>query len=170
MREECSGEGARGGDERPLRAPDAACEGCGARGTVGRASRWRGAGQVVVEEHRYCGRCWPEWSAFYQARWEEEDRVTHEAWVRWTPREPDDERPPPPPPSGMLLGALTWRASLQLVREVERALRRGASEVSEATLAEIATQMAAGAADCEGPVPLEVEDFIRRYAGREQAG
>src|SRR5687767_3680242 len=43
------------------REPDAACEGCGARGTVGRATRTAAAGEPV-EEHRYCARCWPEWS------------------------------------------------------------------------------------------------------------
>src|SRR5919106_1344656 len=55
------------------REPDAWCEGCGVRGTVGRATR-AGEGGEPVEEHRYCARCWPEWSAFYRARWYEEVR------------------------------------------------------------------------------------------------
>ena len=166
MREECSGQDVGGGGERSPREPDVACEGCGVRGTVGRASRWRGDGQVVVEEHRYCARCWPEWSAFYRARWEEEDRLTSDAWMRWEPRDRNDKRPPPPAPRGTLFHARTWHGDLELVRDLARARRWASAELNDATLAKIAAQMAAGAADREGPVPLEVEDFIRRYAGR----
>jgi hypothetical protein len=157
-------------DECALRQPDATCEGCGARGTVGRVSRWRAPGatsegSVVVEEHRYCARCWPEWSAFYRARWDEEDRLAHEGWMRRRLLDPDDETPPPPG-SGMSCGALTWHLALQMVRDVVRALHRPRAEVSEEALAQYAARLAAQAAELEGPMPLEVEDFIQKYAGR----
>lgn len=84
----------------PAREPDATCEGCGTRGTVGRATRYAGEQGLVVEQHRYCARCWPEWSAFYRARWEDESRRASLAW-RDLPRE-DRDTPPPRPTGGVL--------------------------------------------------------------------
>src|SRR5262245_53152498 len=50
------------GSDEPVIEPDAICEGCGARGTVGRAGRGD-ASSGTTEEHRFCIDFWPEWSA-----------------------------------------------------------------------------------------------------------
>ena len=57
----------------PPREPDAQCEACGAQGTVGRAVRFE-ENDEIREVHRFCRTCWPEQSARYKARWEEESR------------------------------------------------------------------------------------------------
>ena len=68
------------GSGLPERDPTATCEACGATGTVGNATRF--LEDEIVEIHRFCGRCWPEHYARFQARWDEEDRLEMEAWLR----------------------------------------------------------------------------------------
>ena len=150
------------------REPDAICEGCGARGTVGRATRHTGEQGEVVEEHRYCARCWPEWSAFYRARWQDESRRASLAW-RDLPREDRDAQPPPP--SGMSFETATWHPTIELVRSLTLQARGLSAppptDEARTRFAEQVTRVAAeirrGAAEREGPMPIEVRAFLAEF-------
>lgn len=139
----------------PAREPDAECEACGARGTVGRAMRTDGAGHPT-EIHRFCLACWPEHSARYRARWEEETRVASEAWLR------DPANAPRPPGRGAAFEAATWHSTLNLVREIRTALRPPNVPTPDA-LAQVAQQIQQYATELAGDMPLEVEIFLREY-------
>src|SRR5688572_18519770 len=93
------------GTDLPLREPDATCEACNARGTVGRAVRFGEAGEML-ELHRFCAACWPEERARYEARWREESRLASDAWLR------DPEHAPRPPSLGSSFESATWHITL----------------------------------------------------------
>src|SRR5439155_7786329 len=136
-----------GGSGLPMRDSDAVCGGCGARGTVGNAAR-TGQDAQVLEVHRFCVKCWPEWQARLQARWKEEDRLATDAWFR--------ERGPEPPSRGMAFEAVTWHSTLELVKMLMRATRHQ-TPPSESDLRRLAAAIASQAADLEGEMPFEVE-------------
>jgi hypothetical protein len=150
--------------DRPVREPDAQCEGCGARGTVGRATRHLGPAAERVEEHRFCAQCWPEWSAFYRARWEEQSRRLRLAWL-------DHPREAPPPPRGMSFESATWHGTIEYVRQLtmqaRAALAPRPSLEAQARLTEdlarAAAAIRAGAAEREGPMPIEVRAFLAEF-------
>ena len=131
----------------------AACEACGALGTVGRAVRTDGRG-AVAEMHRFCLPCWPEQSARYRARWEEEDRRRSDAFLRG--------HEPAGAGLGMWFQAATWHGTLDLVREIERTMIAPVPPAAD-DLARLATQIRAQGADLEGEMPIEVEMFLQRY-------
>jgi len=144
------GDAARG----PLgRDPDATCEGCGTTGTVGRAVR-TGADETIVESHRFCAACWPEQSARYRARWEEEDRLREEAFHRG--------EAPGGVGHGTWFEAATWHGTLELVRSIERTMI-APMPPAPADLASLVEEIRAYAPELEGPMPLEVEMFVQRY-------
>ena len=143
------------GSGLPLREPDAECETCSARGTVGRAIRTDADG-MPLEIHRFCAACWPEQSARLGARWDEETRVAVEAWMRGAPDAP------PPPASGTVLESATWHQPLAFVRLINSALKRG-DNVDAGELTRIAREFETLAADRVGQMPLEVELFIRAH-------
>ena len=173
MTESRSGEVILAVGGHPAREPDATCEGCGTRGTVGRATRHAGEQGVVVEQHRYCARCWPEWSAFYRARWEDESR---RASLAWRDRRPEDRNTPPPRPMGMSFETATWHPTIELVRTLTRqahALNAAPSTAAERTRfaehsARVAADIRRGAAEREGPMPIEVRAFLAEF-GRGSA-
>ncbi len=141
----------------PVREPDALCEGCGVRGTVSRATRQDGRGNAL-EVHRFCAKCWPEQSARYEARWREERRIASDHWHRH-PNEP------PPPPSGMSFETATWHG---ILKYLEGYRRDGYESMSEDVLARTAADIQARAPEMEGPMPYDVELFVRRF-GRGNA-
>jgi hypothetical protein len=132
-------------------------EACGATGTVGNATRFLEDG--TVEIHRFCARCWPEQSARYQARWDEEDRLEMEAWLRGSAGRP--------PSRGSAFEAATWHGTLEMLREIRRALQP-AEPPSAEQLAGLADEIAARAPGLEGPMPWEVERFIREYGSHAE--
>lgn len=136
------------------RDPAARCEACGAPGTVGRAVRTDGSG-AVTEMHRFCAECWPEQSARYRARWEEEDRRRRDAFLRG--RVPAAGAGP-----GMWFEAATWHGTLDLVRQLERTMIAPVAPAVD-DLARLAAQIRERAAEFEGEMPLEVEAFLQRY-------
>lgn len=146
----------------PLREPDAQCEACGARGTVGRAVRFE-ENDEIREIHRFCRGCWPEQSARYKARWEEETRIATEAWMR-APHEV-----PAPPSLGAAFEAATWHLTLDVIRELLLDLRRherGDSAPTPEDLARFAADLVEFANEVEEPMPLMIEAFIHRYGAR----
>ncbi len=154
--------------DRPAREPHATCEGCGAHGTVGRTTRHSGEQGQVVEQHRYCARCWPEWSAFYRARWEAESRRASLAW-RDLLRE--DRNTPTPPPSGMSFETATWHPLIELVRTLTLQARalNAPPPTAEARarfveyVARVAADIQRGAPEREGPMPIEVRAFLAEF-------
>jgi hypothetical protein len=146
----------------PPREPDAACEACGARGTVGRAVRY-GERREPLEVHRFCAACWPEERARYDARWGEQDRLAAEAWMR----APDATSAPPS--MGSAFESATWHTTLDLVTELWGELRRherGDGPPEAEGLARLAAEIVARAAEMEGPMPLAVEAFVERFGPR----
>jgi hypothetical protein len=142
------------------RDPAATCEACGVLGTVGRAVRTDGTGGVT-EMHRFCIDCWPEQSARYRARWEEQDRRQRDAFLRG--RAPAAAAGP-----GMWFEAATWHGILDLVRQIERAMIAPVPPAAD-DLARIATEIREQAAEVEGEMPREVEGFLQRYGAPTSA-
>jgi len=136
------------------RDPGAVCEACGATGTVGRAARTDASGSVA-EMHRFCAACWPEQSARYRARWEEEDRRRRDAFFR-------DRAPAAGPGPGMWFESATWHGTLELVRQIERTMIAPLPPAAD-DLAQLAAEIREQASAFEGEMPLEVESFLRRY-------
>ena len=136
------------------REPDATCEGCGTTGTIGRAVRIDGDGNAT-ETHRFCLTCWPEQSARYRARWEDEDRRSADDFFRG--RREAQAGP------GMTFEASTWHGTLDFVRLIERSMIAQIPP-SPPDLAKIAADIQARAPEVEGEMPFEIESFIRRYA------
>ena len=136
------------------REPDAICEGCGVTGTVGRAVRTDNDGNAT-ETHRFCLTCWPEQSARYRARWEDEDRRSADDFFRGR-RAAQGAGP------GSWFEASTWHGTLDFVRLIERSMI-ALIPPTPSDLADIAAQIQQRAAEVEGEMPFEVESFIRRY-------
>jgi hypothetical protein len=150
-------------DNQPAREPDALCEGCGVRGTVGRASRHDASG-TYVEEHRYCADCWPEWSAFHRARWLERGRQEIQAWQDALRDSTDTDTPPPTPPAwGMVFPSATWHGVLDLVERLMEQVRYYRDPPSREVLARFAAQIRDHAGEMVGPMPLEVRDFLAKF-------
>lgn len=147
-----------GSTELPRREPAATCDACGAVGTIGRAVRTDERGDAT-EVHRFCVDCWPEQSARYRARWNEEDR-------RWRDRFFRTEEPGPPGGNrGMAFEAATWHAALELIRGIERTMIAPVPP-STADLERLAEQIRQAAPELEGEMPFEIEAFLHRYEGR----
>jgi len=150
------------GSDRPLIEPDAVCEGCGARGTVGRAGRGD-ATNAEIEEHRFCADCWPEWSAFYRARWQEQIRRASAAWHA-LPTEARDAAPPVG--SGMWFESATWHGVIDFVRTISLQARYYRDPPSPEALARFAADIRAHAPEKVGPMPVEVRAFLAEF-GRD---
>ena len=149
-------------DTRPAREPDALCEGCGARGTVGRVSRHDDS-STYTEEHRYCADCWPQWLAFHRTRWEEQGRRESLAW-----RDALDHASgavPPPPAWGMVIASATWHGVVDLVDQLTEKARYWRDPPSPKELAWIAADIREHAAERVGPMPLEVREFLAKFDG-----
>jgi hypothetical protein len=134
----------------PLCEPEQTCEVCGTAGTVGRAMRTNPRGDPT-EIHRFCAPCWPEHSAALRARWEESSRLRREAWLR-------DPEHAAPPEGGTAFECATWHGALELVREVNRAVR--ATPPTSAQLRNIAEELATSAVLHVGEMPFEIKVFI----------
>lgn len=146
------------GTELPARDPTARCDGCGAMGTVGRATRTDGQ-DVVLEQHCFCLACWPEQSARYRARWEEEHRLVQDAAMR-------GERPHGTGVGhGMTFETATWHTALDLVRQIERSMVATVPP-TRPDLAAFAAEIQRQAPELVGEMPWEIEMFLQRYGAR----
>ena len=147
-------------DDRPAKEPDAICEGCGARGTVGRISRHNGESRYV-EEHRYCEQCWPQWMAYHRALWEERGRRESGAWRESLDR--GSGQPLPSPDWGMVIASATWHGVIEMVDQITAPHPRRPPTREE--LGRIAADIQQHAAERVGPMPLEVRDFLAQFGG-----
>lgn len=137
----------------PLREPDATCESCGARGTVGRAVRTDAHGEPL-EIHRFCRACWPEERARFRAQWDEEARVSAERFHR----EPDAPAPVPAP-AGYTLEGATWHGVLELVAEL-RLLAAPRQPISPEAIALMTAEWARLEQEWGEPIPMEIRAFL----------
>lgn len=148
------------GSGLPAREPEATCEGCGATGTVGRANRHFKQGET--ETHRFCVHCWPEWSARLRARWEEQDRLRHEDFMRATERH-QEALSVSQSGTGMSFEAATWHNTLSMVRSLLGWVHNQSPPPAPADLRTMADEIASGASQVEGTMPWEVELFVAQY-------
>jgi len=154
------------GSDGPVIEPDAVCEGCGARGTVGRAGRGD-ASRATIEEHRFCIDCWPEWSAFYRARWKEQARRASMAWRERAQHGPEAD---PPPASGMWFESATWHGVIEFVQQMTIQARYYREPPSAEDLARVAADIRAKASEKVGPMPVEVRAFLAEFGRDDDAG
>src|SRR4051812_16792693 len=145
--------------DQPARDADAICEGCGTRGTVGRAARGDATG--TSEEHRYCADCWPEWSAFYRARWQEQARRASLAW-RDGPRGAE-----PPPAWGMSFDSATWHGVIDVVKKLTEQAHSFKEPPTPEKLAQVADSIRGFACEKVGPMPVEVRSFLAEFGRTE---
>jgi hypothetical protein len=143
---------AMGPNGLPLKDSGAVCDGCGTLGTVGRA--YRALDGAMVDQCVFCSACWPEHSARLEARWKEQNRLATERWMR------DDG--PRPPSVTWGFDSASWHGTLQLIDRINQSLRAKAPTAAE--LATIANSIAANSDQKDGPMPLEVEMFVRKHA------
>ena len=136
------------------RNPAATCEACGTLGTIGRAVRTDPSG-AATETHRFCAGCWPEQSARYRARWQEEDRRRSDDFLRGRSRTVGAG-------PGMWFQAATWHGALDVVRQIERLMIAPIPPAAQ-DLAPLAAQIREGLGKLEGEMPFEVESFLQRY-------
>jgi hypothetical protein len=66
---------------------------------------------------------------------------------------------------GMWFEAATWHGTLDLVRQVERAMIAAVPPAAD-DLARLAAQIRERAGELEGEIPVEVEAFLQRYGDR----
>jgi len=153
------------GGDKPVIEPDAICEGCGARGTVGRAGRGD-TSSATIEEHRFCIDCWPEWSAFYRARWQEQAR---RASMARRERAQNGQEAAPPSASGTWFESATWHGVIEFVQTMTMQARYYRDPPSAEFLACVAADIRAKASEKVGPMPREVRAFLAEY-GRDDSG
>ncbi len=139
--------------ETQMRDAEALCEGCSVMGTVGIAVRFD-AENAPIEIHRFCALCWPEQSARYIARWDEEVRVASEASLRGELLDATN--------TSSMFGSTTWHGTLALVREIERSMHPPLPPTPQ-DLARMAAEIARVAPTHDGAMPHEVMMFIQRH-------
>jgi hypothetical protein len=126
-------------DETDPRDPTARCDRCGTQGTIARAMRHTEPPLIL----RYCGPCWPEAQRELEAR----QRQEHEE-LRDTP--------------GWSSSSRSWHDVGCFISKIEEfASTRGAPATAQ--FSAIAADIREKASEMEGPMPADVEDFLRKY-------
>ena len=144
-------------DETDPRDPTANCDRCGARGTVARAVRHTAPPLVL----RYCGPCWPAAQEELEARqseelkhWREAQRASFDV-RKHTPGAPASE----PPPAAWSSASRSWFDTRRFLALIALPTKGGPAPTSS-DLAAIAADIRAKAAEMDGPIPQDIEDFL----------
>jgi hypothetical protein len=153
----------------PLVELEQYCDVCGAPGTVGRAVRFEDDGSVL-DLVRLCEACWPEHSVRLAARWNEEHRLHHDAWLRsrWPHAAPGTQPMPEPRSRTVVFESATWHTALQVVTDslqMHRDRVREGDHSMHAHLCALARSIANDAPFRVGTMPFAVECFLLEYAG-----
>jgi len=126
------------------REPDAVCDRCRTFGTISRVTTKSEPPRVV----RFCARCWRE----VRSRYMSDDR------------DPLADAPFESEPTSV--ASRSWDDVVDFVRLVLNARQdpvRGA-EITTDLLSQLATEIATEAGDMDGPMPDEIDHFLREYA------
>lgn len=142
-------------DQPSPRDPNATCDNCGTRGTVGRVTR---RGKTIVVK-RFCRACWPS----MRARAEEEQRLISEQWMsaaRSRGHSPASRSVPMSRPESITWESRDWSDSVEFISLM---LRLSAGSVDADAFAELAAAILEQADEMDGPMPPEIEAFVERY-------
>jgi hypothetical protein len=126
--------------------PEGVCVRCGTFGTVARVTFQ----SYPPKTTRFCSACWAEVRQEYMSA------------DRGVPIRPNDEAPPTSASSRSWDDAVDF---LRLVITARNDPERG-KDITPELLRELASELEADADKMDGPMPDEVEAFIRDYAGR----
>jgi hypothetical protein len=148
-------------DETDARDPAARCDRCGSRGTVARAVRHTDPPLVF----RYCSPCWPAAQEELEARqreelkqWQEAQRASFEVHDRYTSRASAS----PSAPAAWSSASRSWYDTRRFLALIAQPVKGGPTPTSS-DLAAIAVDIRAKAAEMDGPIPPDVEDFLAKY-------
>jgi hypothetical protein len=151
-------------DETDPRDPVARCDRCGSRGTIARAMRHTDPPLVF----RYCSPCWPTAQEELEARqreelkqWQESQKASFEVHDRYASRG-----------SALLSAPAAWSSASRSWHDTRRFLAliaqpvKGGAAPTPSDLAAIAADIRAKAAEMDGPIPRDIEDFLSSYGPR----
>lgn len=149
-------------DDSDPRDPSAQCDRCGTRGTVARAVRHTEPPLVL----RYCSSCWPAAQEELEARqrdelkqWRDAQRASREVHNR---RASGAAASPSDLPA-WTIASRSWYDVRGFLALIEQTMKGGPAPTS-ADLAAIAADIGATAAEMDGPIPPDVEDFIAKHS------
>jgi hypothetical protein len=149
-------------DETDPRDPTACCDRCGSRGTVARAVRHSDPPLVL----RYCSRCWPAAQEELEARqreehrkWRESRRASFDVRDQYGGGASTSLSPPPAWSSA----SRSWHDTRRFLAQIAQPMKGGPAPTST-DLAAIAADIRAKAAEMDGPVPRDIEDFLARHS------
>ncbi len=132
-------------DDSDPRDPMAKCDRCGKQGTIARATR-RAEPRVTL---RFCGDCWP-------VAWSELRKRQDEEFRRWELSEDDSPQPP-----GWATSSRSWHDVIEFLGLIKQA--EGSAKAS-GHFAKVAAEISATAHEMSGPMPSEVETFLKRWS------
>ena len=141
-----------GEPEPSPREPDATCDGCGATGTVGQATRFTSPRTV----RRFCRACWPAARRRLAAAWGAEMDARAERLGRGEASGGDA-------PPGFSFRSRAWDDAVEFLERIEAAGAGGEPGPTRADLAALAAQIRSLAPEMDGPMPPAVADFLRRF-------
>jgi hypothetical protein len=148
-------------DETDPRDPVAQCDRCGHRGTVARAVRHSEPPLVF----RYCSSCWPEAQQELEARQRDEINQWKEAQSVLVPRDVYSREA-----LASSSTSVAWSSSSRSWHDVRRFLAliaqppSGGQTATTTHLAVIAEDIRAKAAEMDGPVPPDIQEFLDRHS------
>ena len=145
-------------DDSDPRDPTALCDRCGTRGTIARAMRHTEPPLIL----RYCGPCWPEAQREIEARQREEQEKWRAAKREWSATRDRGARESSDSPPGWSSNSRSWHDVSRFVSKVQ-AWATIAGAPAAAQLAEIVAEIREKASEMDGPMPADVEDFLRKY-------
>jgi hypothetical protein len=120
-------------DDSDPRDPAARCDRCGALGTIARAIRHTDPPLIL----RYCGPCWP----LAETEIEEREREERASWT---------------------ISSRSWYDARRFLAMLAQLPKEGPTPTSQ-HLATLAAEIRAGAAEMDGPIPSDIEEFLARH-------
>ena len=148
-------------DETDPRDPAVQCDRCGRQGTIARALRHSQPPLVF----RYCSSCWPEAQQELEARQRDEHKQWKEAQSVLAARDVYSRAA-----FASSSAPVAWSSSSRSWHDTRRFLAliaqppNGGRAPTTIDLAVIAEDIRAKAAEMDGPIPPDVQDFLDRHS------